>query len=399
MAKKRNFITNYTVGTPGLDVAALRNRAQAEPEVFMREIDEMVDGGLRWSDITDVKRLYNAFAEIEVSTNVNIAGSQRAVMASAFPLLSGSLTVAGINDAYDSVPTIGQELVKEMDSNKKNTVVSGILSDNPAVDGVREGEDYPEIGASEEKFEIRHKRNGRRVSITAEMIEENDMAGIVNRVNAVGEIAANTVETQTLRRVCDIDGSGSSPAEPYVLHYSGAAAALYQTDNDPLTRLTSSGNRYTTNALVDTTDLDNVRLRLAGHKDSMGERILIPASQCTLLVPDALYGTALKIRTSEYESGVENEKSNWGPTGEFQPKVLSSPKLDDLSTTAWYYGNFKKQFTRKWKLRFEYVSLGSSTESYLRSRLAAQFRVGWDCEIGATDYVYVIQSLSGTTAP
>jgi len=73
--------------------------------------------------------------------------------------------------------------------------------------------------------------------------------------------------------------------------------------------------------------------------------------------------------------------------------------LDDLSTTVWYLGWFEKQFKRKWKLRFEYVTLGQDTESYLRSRIAFQARLGWDVEIGATDYVYVVQCLSATTAP
>jgi len=396
---KRAFVPEYTIGNRGLDVAALRNKAQNDPEGFMRQCDALIEDGLRWSDIKDVKRLFNALAEVPVEANFDVMGQSRAVMSSAFPLLSGNLTVAGINDAYDSVPTIGEQLVTEMDDNKRNSVVAGILADNPSVDGVKEGEDFPEIGAGEEKYEIRNKRNGRRLSITAEMIEENDVAGIVRRINALGRIAAETVETQTISRVCDENGSATTPAEPYVLHYNGSAAALYQTDNDPLTRLSSSGNRYTSNALVDTTDLDNVRLRLASFTDDLGNLVNIPASQCQLVVPDALLHTALKIRGSEMEPSVENEINNWGPRGAWQPKVISSPRLDSISTTAWYYGDFKRQFTRKWKLRFENVMLGNTTESFLRSRLAAQFRIAWDCEIGATDYVYVIQSLSATTAP
>ena len=397
---KQKFVPNYTIGTPGLDMAGLRSKAQAEPELFMHDVQRLVnEEGLRWQDIKNVADLYHATADVDVQAHFPIAGRTRAVMSSAFPLLSGALTIAGINDAYEAVPTISQDLVTEMNDNKRNTIVAGILSDNPSVDGVKEGDAFPEIGASEEKFEVRHKRNGRRLSITAEMIEENDVTGIVDRVNAIGEISAEMIEEQSLSRICDQYGSATSPAEPYVLHYNGAAAALFQTDNDPLTRLSSSGNRYTINALVDTTDLENVRLRLASHTNSRGKRINIPASQCTILVPNALYSTALKIRGSELEPSVENELNAWGPRGAFQPKVLSSPKLDDISTTAWYYGDFKKQYRRKWKLNFEYVMLGNMTESFLTNRIAAQFRIAWDCEVGAVDYVYVIQSLSSTTAP
>jgi len=91
--------------------------------------------------------------------------------------------------------------------------------------------------------------------------------------------------------------------------------------------------------------------------------------------------------------------NNWGPRGQWRPRLLSSPKLDDLSTTVWYFGWFQKQFIRKWKLRYETVTLGTNTESYLRSRLGFQARIAWDCEIGAVDYVYVMQNLSATTAP
>ena len=399
MAKKK-FAPNYTIGTPGLDVAGLRAKAQAEPDTFMHEFQALVDDGLRMQDIGNIKDVFHALSPVDVKVNFPIAGQSRAVMTSAFPLTSGILAIAGINDAYEAVPTIGQELVTEMNDNKRNSVVAGILSDNPAVDGVKEGDAFPEIGASEEKFEIRHKRNGRRLSITAEMIEENDVGTIVDRINALGEIAAETIEEQTISRVCDEFGSATSGAEPYVLHYNGSGVALFQTDADPLTRLSSSGNRYTTNPLVDTTDLDNVRLRMASFTNSRGKRISIPASQCDLIVPDALLHTALKITGSEMEPSVENEINNWGPRGQFKPRrVLSSPKLDDISTSAWYYGIPKKQYRRKWKLNFEYMSLGNTTESYLTHRIAAQFRLAWDVEVGAVDYVYVVQSLEATTAP
>ena len=108
-------------------------------------------------------------------------------------------------------------------------------------------------------------------------------------------------------------------------------------------------------------------------------------------------GAAAKILNSELVPGVENEVSNWGPRGQYRPKLLSSPKLDDISTTAWYLGAFRRQFIRKWKLRFEYVTLSGDTKDFLERRIAFQARIGWDVEIGATDYVYVVQNLSSTT--
>jgi hypothetical protein len=398
--KKRQFLPNVQIGSGGIDAAALRQLAQNEPAEFMRKAEALIEKGeFSWENVRSLPRLFNALCDVEVPAQIMLAGQQRAVMASAFPLLAGGLTVAGINAAYMAVPTIGEELVTDREDNKAVSIYASLLSEDTQVDTVKEGEDFPEIGAGEEKYEIRHKRNGRRISITMETIEENDVANITSRINALGEIAGEFVEEQTLRRVCDIDGSGTSPAEPYVLRINGAGAALYQTDADPLSRLPSTGNRVTNNALEETPNLDTARARLAGMKNSRGKRISIPMASCTLLVPDALVGTASWIQGSLLEPGIENQQNNWGPRGKWRPRLLSSPKLDDLSTTAWYLGWFQKQFIRKWKLRYETVTLGTNTESYLKSRLGFQARIAWDCEIGATDYVYVVQNLSATTAP
>ena len=396
----RRFIPNVQVGGVGMDIDAIRMVAENEPGEFMGKMQGLIDtGDLRWEDVGDLRRMFHALSDVQVPCTVNVVGQQRDIMASAFPLLSGGLTVAGINDAFDAVPTIGGELVTEKDSNKKIDTYAAILNEDNKIDTVEEGEDFPLIGAGEEKFEIRSKRNGRRMAITAEMVEENDMAGIVDRVNALGEIAGEFVEEQTLKRVYDFDGSKSSGVEPFAYRPNGAGTDLYSsTANTPGTRA-PSGNRINNNALVDTTDLDAARARLATMRNSLGNRIATPLGQMVLLVPDAVLGVASKALNSELEPGVENEVNNWGPRGRWRPQLLSSPRLDDLSTSCWHLGDFKRQFIRKWKLRFEFVTLSGDTETFLKSRIAFQSRVAWDCEIGARDYVRVIQNLTATTAP
>jgi len=269
-------------------------------------------------------------------------------------------------------------------------------------DEVKERGDFPEVGVDEEKVEIRHKKNGRKITFSVESILENDLQDIVQRTNALGEIAAEWIEEQTLARVTDHYGSKSSAAEPYVYRPAGTGTALFSaTANTPGTRA-PLGNRITSNAFVDETDLDAARIRLATMKNNRGKRITIPRSLIQILCPDAIVGNVLKVLNSEYVPGVENEKSNWGPAGKWNipaERVVSSPKMDDLSSSAWYYGAFKKQFKRKWKMRFEYVTLGSNTQAYLNSQIAFQARLAWDVEIGAVDYIYCIQNLSASTAP
>jgi len=109
-----------------------------------------------------------------------------------------------------------------------------------------------------------------------------------------------------------------------------------------------------------------------------------------------------RIFNSEYTPGVKNQINVYGPSGQWwipPERRITTPMLDDLSSSAWYLGNFKRQFVRKWKLEFEYVTLGTNTQAYLNSRIAFQARIAWDVEVGAVDYVYCVQNLSGTTAP
>jgi len=401
---KQIFRTNMVPVGKRLSLYDLRSLAKNEPQDFIRKVEAGVAGGkLTLSDIRDFKGLYAMLADVPVNVTMEMAGAQRAISASAFPIMTGVLTIAAINEAYAGVPSIGEKLVTDFEDSKKVTSIGALHSlDKAGVDEVKELKDFPEIGVDEEKVEIRHKRNGRKLTISGEAIEENDVADIVGRVNALGEIAGEWIEEQTLERVTDHFGSAATPAEPYVYRPGGTGTQLYSaTANTPGTRA-PSGTRINSNAIVDDTDLDAARTVLRAMKNARGKRINIPWSEVYFLVPDAVEGTLMKIINSEMVPGVENEMSNWGPKGKYYislDRVLSTPKLDDYSTSAWYMGAFRRQFKRKWKLRFEYVTLGQDTQAYLNSRIAFQARIAWDVEIGATDYVYVVQNLSATTAP
>lgn len=379
----------------------MRTLAQNYPQEFMDKVQRAADKGLRLNSM-DLRELYRNLADVEVKVPMEIHGVKRSITTSAMPILTGIMVVAGLNDAYEGVETVGQELVTEMEDNKKVTILAALDATDSNIEEVKETGEFPEIGVSEEGVEIRHKKNGRRLSLSAEAFLENDIANIDRQINMLGQIPAEWIEEQTLKRVTDYNGSAASAAEPYVYRPNGTGTALFSaTANTPGTRA-PSGTCIQNNALVDETDLEASRTRLASMLNVRGKRIAVPRSQIQILVPDAKVGDLGKILNSEYVPGVENEKSNWGPGGMWNvpmERVVTTPKLDDLSTSAWYYGAFKKQFVRKWKMRFEFMSLGQSTQMYLTNQIAAQFRVAWDCEIGATDYVYVIQNLSGTTFP
>lgn len=396
---KKPIASNITVGAPGLDLAGLRNLAQAEPAEFVKRTQSLIDKGeFRWKDVRDLKGMFNALSDVEVGVNVRVHDQVRTVMSSAFPVLSGNLTVAGINEAYMAVPTIGQELVEDFDSVKEHVSIMGVLAEAHSNLERKEGEPYALVGAGEQRFGFSSNPKGLRMQITQEMIDRNDVENVVQRINYLGEVPAEEIEESTLKEVTDHDGSAAAGTN-HTLELNKTGTALFSaTANNPGTRA-PSGTRVNNNALVDTTDLEAARRVLAAMTNSRGKRIAIPISECVLLVPDALELTAQTILNSTMTPGVVNEQNPWGPAGSRRPRLLSTPKLDALSTTAWYLGNFRKQFKRKWGIRMEMVTMSGDITNYLRSRIAFEARVAWDCKVGAQDYVYVVQSLTGTTAP
>jgi hypothetical protein len=396
---KPKVATNVSLSGRTVDMASLRSVAQNYPKEFARRTQDLIEKReFRWSDVRDLKAFYNALCDIPVEVEVRVHDRVRSVMSTAFPVLSGNLTVAGINEAYEGVPTIGQELVTDFESMKETATIVGLLAEVHDNLERKEGEPYPLVGAGEERFDIGSNPKGLRMQITQEMIDRNDMENIVSRVNYLGEVPAEEIEETTLKEVTDHDGSAASPSN-HVLTINKTGTQLYTTTaNAPGTRA-PNGTRLNNNALVDTTDLEAARTLLAKMLNSRGKRIATPVSQMILLVPDALDLTAQTLLASLLTPGTENEENMWGPRGSRRPRLLSSSKIDDLSPTAWYLGRFMKQFRRKWAIKMEMVTMSGDITNYLRNRIAFEARVAWDCKVGAVDYVYVVQSLAATTAP
>lgn len=401
--KKRDvFQSNIHIGGSGVDIAAMRSKALADPELFAHDLEEIVNGkeGLRWEDIKDLRALYVGLGDVMIPTRTEvIPGYFRAAQSSAFPVLAGLLTVQGIQDRYDIVPTIGELLVTEITDNKKVSIISNVFAEDKDTESVAEGKDFPEIGVGEEWVEIRHLKNGRILRITKEMITENDVVNIINRINFLAEFYITTKEILTIKRVIDLFGSGASQVEPFAYRPKAVGTQLYNTTADNPGTRAPSGTRQNNLALADVVSLETARQFLQTMEDFNGNPRAIPMSRAILLVPDALDATAASILNSEMVSGVENEKSDWGPTGRHRPTLVSSPRLDVYSANTWFLGDFKRQFIRKTKSALEVVNLGTDAEAYLRAEIAFQSRASWDIEVGAQDYGFVAQFLAATTPP
>jgi hypothetical protein len=300
-----------------------------------------------------------------------------------------------------ATPTIGQELVTEMTDNKAVTTIAGIQTLGTDEEQVKEGTNYPEIGTNEETYEGGNRRNGRKLTITQETIDQNNVADIVNRVNALVDIYSEAVELLTLKRVTDYDGSAGTPRAPYALKLNGSNRQLYDVAATTIDAVRAPlGTRVVNNALVDIANLEAVRAVHAAMRNERGVRVASTVNQMQLLIPDALTAKVFTILNSLQTPGVENEQNPWGTGGVYRPQVVSSPRLDDLSSSAWYMGEFKKQFKRKTMLAAEQVILaGTGTQAYLDARIAWQGRIGWDIEVFANAFVHTVQSLSAEVAP
>lgn len=394
------FRSSIVVGETKLTSHELVDYARRDPAEFARKVRGLIeDRKLTLDSITDIRSFFNNMAGIEIPVNVEMLGQTRAITSSAFPTVMSQLMIARVNDRIASSETIGDQLVDDMEDNKKRTIIIGLTDKDNGAKRVRELETFPEVSAGEETFEIGHNRNGRMISITKEMIEENDILNIERRLDFIADLAIDLVEERTLMKVCDVDGSGATPAAPYVLMLGGVGVPLYQTNNTTLTRLGASGNRIPNNALASAANLSAARQALAAMRNSRGTRIANPLEEMILLVPSALVEAAYKIINAPMTPGVENESNPWGPNGLFRPRLLWSPRLDDISPTAWYLGAFKKQFTRKWKLRYESASITQNFEEMVSKRVLMKSSFAWDCEIGATGYERVVQNLAATTPP
>lgn len=370
-----------------IPVLEWRSLFRNDPNGFERRVTEMLKSGeLKVEDF----RLQSAFMALEGLTARQLArdprtGALRAITTGAFPILTGAIAVSKLREAYDSVDRISERLTTPFPSTRDTDYVDAILSEDP-IASVQEGQAYPEGGAVEEYVTVGHDKKGGIISVTDEMVRFDQTGRFLARVNQLGVQAAYAEEKKWIYRMSD--DTGLDAKRPY--NPSGSATALYQANNTNKPRLGSSGNKITGNALADYTDLDNCMNLLAAMTDHSGNYIETRAVD--LVVPFALSGVASKILGSELSPGTVNELNPWGPRGQNQPRLTISKILNGLSTTTWYLGDFQRQFYRKVLIPLETYQMGSGSTEMFQRDIVAQYKVRFDTEFFADDYVYVIQS-------
>jgi hypothetical protein len=353
---------------------------------FDRTTQELLKSGKVTPDQCSLRAWYDAFGNTPVKQTVldSVNGQLRVVSTSAFAVLAGNTVLARVKAAFEDVPTIGDKLVTLLELDEATTTIPTINAGDNAMKPVPEGHPYPVMGATEATFVIGDKKYGRRIQITDEMVRRDQTGLILRWAGSLGQMMAKFQEKLIINRVCDtlLDGV-------YVFRPDGTNTSLYSS-----TARTHGTNKVLSNALVDTTDLENARLKLAAMTDDSGEPILSRAA--VLLVPDALVSVAQTFLGSELLPGTVNQINSWGPRGNYQPQLLSSPYMDQIATTgtsSWYLGDPQRQFILKQSVGLETSQQGAESEEMFSSDIRAQFKVRWAGEVGTDGYEYFIQNV------
>lgn len=390
---------------PEQEIRSLIHAAKGGTRDIVSACSAAIRGGdLAWEDV-DLRSLFRATIDEQVDVRVNQgpALGVRTMTTSLFPILTGLLTAELLEREDEAEERIWSDLVTLRQTNKETEHLVRIVNSDPEGSiGGRvadvETHGYPLMTSAEERVQVDPVHDGRRIALTAKLIETNDRAGFVEQVNALREWANDRREVVTLKRVFDLHGSAATPEAPYVYRPNGTGAALYTTSATALGRA-PSGTRVENNALVDGDSLQTAINRLATMLNDNGIKAGTGRA-FDLVVPHALLATALKIVGSEMTPGVENEVNVYGPRGRYMFRIHSSSLIDAFTSTAWILAkDIRRQFHLVSRIDMEYVSMPASASDFLRTRLGFEARVADEFEIGAKDHNRAVQCLDGTTAP
>jgi len=330
------------------------------PEAVHRKIKALL-----WEEKPKLKPEDFSFREIWEA----LQGLEEQVAATAFPVITGELINKKVIDAYLAVETIGDRLVTIVPSKHRTERIPGFEA-LETVKEVAEGMPYEEVGMIEKYVDINSKKFGEIISITEEAIMEEQTGQILARAARIGEAARFMREKIILDVVQDVNSTSYSNA---VLYHD----ATY-------------GNLGTTAFGTDGSGLEATRLKLTAMKDEAGRRILVSKRQ--LLVPDALLkaasdlvfpgtlpGTAVSVESPFFKRVIT--------------ELLSSPLLDDNSITAYYYGDFRRQFWYMAVWPIQVFRQKQDSDAAFERDVYARFKVRLYGGAGAVDHRSVIKGI------
>lgn len=356
----------------GVDVAA-----QQLCEIAQEEKKRLGDWSLR--------ELHEAFCGEQVKSFISSKPGfhstwniqEADVQSSAFSNIIGVLLTNEVIAAYESVPKIGDSLVKVYKSKLKYERMAGFSAHSEPGD-VNEDQEYPSDGFNDKYVTLPDpKKKGRIIYVTEEAIFYDQTAQLIERAQMVGERIAEVREKRIISGVCG-GHQCYSPAGVSTDLYAGAPQLV-------------GGN-----ALVDWTDIEKAELDgLHAMVDEKGEKIRVMPK--VVLVPRALYRTALRIlnatqvTTLTGTGTIDTYAVNPYRPGELMPVTSDYVSTYTGNSTSWFIGDPQKQF--RWKEVYPIQTFRLMANNILEFQRDVKFayKVRYKGDIFAIDNKYMIK--------
>lgn len=315
---------------------------------------------------------------LEIREEVNSTG---------FVATSRMLINAAVIGAYDSLKTIGDQLVTNVPSNTRHETFVG-FTEAEGLKEVKESMPYEDSDIAEKYVTSDALKKGRLVYITEEAIMEDRTGQLLTRAKRIGRNAAIDKEKTIMRGVIDAAGNVYKP--------SGTPTALYSTTNKNLIGDAGSGAGFTSPVpLTDWEDFDKVtQFAQLNIKDdrAMGDQEPVMWNPDVLLVPAAKLATAKRIiNATEIRVGSQsgNTLSIFTNPVAGAYKILSSVYITNAAD--WYLGDFKEQFFWQDVWPIQTFTQGANSENGFLRDVVAAFKVRYLGGVGAWDHRWVIK--------
>lgn len=320
-----------------------------------------------------------------------------AITTSIFPVVTGELLSAILIEAYESAPSVAQQLVTVQRSTVRNQKMAGFTSLGGGAE-VAENMPYTETGFDEKYVVTRETKRGRILSISEELIMFDQTGEIINRARMLADYLRQDWERTVIRGVIDAD-SGSGV---FVWRPSGTGATLYNTNGSNKNYIGVSGvtGFNAASPLVDWTDIDLVRkYRATQIKDDRTDGTQLPIGMVntglTLLVPEGIRGTAdsivnaTEVVTEGATASVHQATKFGNPVRSMVSSVVSSPYVDEVNGDDYYIGQFSKQFVWTELMPLQTFLQGAQSESAFDRDIAFRIKARYYGGLTARDSIYV----------
>jgi hypothetical protein len=290
--------------------------------------------------------------------------AEAAVDTTAFADIMGQILMSRAMNTYAGQGYIGDRLVDTIHTTKLAERAPGFSLQNDVAE-VDEGMPYPESGMGDQYVSfLSGKKRGVLLSITEEAIFRDETGWLLRSAGEVGDYVRADKEGRIINVV-----TGTTNA----YRINGVNTALYATT---AASAGGHGNKTAANALVDWTDLD-VCLQLIALQRKVDTTTPVSIVPTQMVVPYALFAKAsyilhsTEIREVTATTTPVHVRSN-PYANMFQ--LLTSVRLDAISTHTWYLMNGPKAFVYREHWPFQAFRRDRNTEDGFKADIVAQFK-------------------------